>query len=122
LFFQWIQSFKPSYYPLVVYVKTAKLVVKIGTGAPVTVGDMAALTHSFERDIYTSVYCICRRRAYSVLRSSFKSTDYTNAKKVIHGDLRGDRPPHGRPCIQGRTGTTSLFNCSLAFHGSRSYT
>jgi hypothetical protein len=32
----------------------------------------------------------------SVQRKAFKSTDYTNAKKVSHGDLRDDRPPHGR--------------------------
>ena len=32
----------------------------------------------------------------SVLRNAFKSTDYANARKVSHGDLRDDRPPHGR--------------------------
>ncbi|OUS53104.1 hypothetical protein BM607_004030 [Shewanella sp. SACH] len=31
-----------------------------------------------------------------MLRMSFKSTDYANARKVSHGDLRDDRPPHGR--------------------------
>ncbi|WP_263265656.1 hypothetical protein [Shewanella sp. SM74] len=36
---------------------------------------------------------------------SFKSTDYTNAKKVSHGDLRDDRPPHGRG---GRASTDGL--------------
>ena len=31
-----------------------------------------------------------------MLRNAFKSTDYANARKVSHGDLRDDRPPHGR--------------------------
>ena len=26
----------------------------------------------------------------------FRSTDDTNARKASHGDLRDDRPPHGR--------------------------
>ncbi|MCS6205085.1 hypothetical protein G3447_09825 [Shewanella baltica] len=32
----------------------------------------------------------------SVLGISFKLACYSNAKKVSHGDLRDDRPPHGR--------------------------
>ena len=39
---------------------------------------------------------------------SFKSTDYTNAKKVSHGDLRDDRPPHGRG---GRASKDGLAAC-----------
>jgi hypothetical protein len=31
-----------------------------------------------------------------MLRLSLKLTDYANARKVSHGDLRDDRPPHGR--------------------------
>jgi len=27
---------------------------------------------------------------------SLKLTDYVDARKVSHGDLRDDRPPHGR--------------------------
>ena len=41
----------------------------------------------------------------SVLGISFIQTGYTSAKKVSHGDLRDDRPPHGRG---GRASTDGL--------------
>ena len=44
----------------------------------------------------------------SVQRKAFKSTDYTNAKKVSQGDLRDDRPPHGRG---GRASKDGLAAC-----------
>jgi len=40
------------------------MAVKIAIIATVTVGDMAALSHPFERGIYTSMCCRCHRRAY----------------------------------------------------------
>ena len=55
----------------------------------------------------------------SVLRNAFKSTGYANAKKVSHGDLRDDRPPHGRG---GRASTDGLAARrganAMANHGS----
>ncbi|EHC05426.1 hypothetical protein Sbal625DRAFT_2689 [Shewanella baltica OS625] len=44
----------------------------------------------------------------SVLGISFIQTGYTSAKKVSHGDLRDDRPPHGRG---GRASKDGLAAC-----------
>lgn len=43
---------------------TAEVLVRIGIGVPVTVGDMAALSHPCDRGIRTSICSRCRRRAY----------------------------------------------------------
>ena len=39
---------------------------------------------------------------------SFKSIGYANVRKVSYGDLRDDRPPHGRG---GRASTDGLAAC-----------
>jgi hypothetical protein len=43
--------------------RAARGLVKIGIGVPVTVGDMAAISHPCDRGIRTSICSRCRRRA-----------------------------------------------------------
>jgi|UPI0006766FA6 hypothetical protein len=50
----------------------------------------------FIRNRRVRVKALTRKCLKTVLRMSFKSTGYAKAKTVSRGDLRDDRPPHGR--------------------------
>ena len=59
----------------------------------------------FIQNRHVRVKALTRKCPKTVLRMSFKSTGYAKAKTVSHGDLRDDRPPHGRG---GRASTDGL--------------
>ena len=56
------------------------------------------------------------KKGVKLPRYVFKATDHTNARKVSHGDLRGDRPPHGRGGRASKDGLAASRRANAMTH------